>query len=140
MLMIKQIFHTANSAIEKATKVIMEAYKLPKVTEFKGRTDLVTKTDRESERIIIDEILNRFPTHGIIAEESERINSKSEYQWIIDPLDGTTNFVHGYPSFGISIGVMHNNEIICGIIKELPTKHTYSAIREKGAYCNGKRI
>ena len=138
--MIDTIFQTANSAIEKATYVVMEAYNLPKITEYKGKTDLVTKTDRQSENIIISEIQKVFPKHGIIAEESNRINAESEYQWIIDPLDGTTNFVHGYPSFGISIGVMNNDEYICGIVKELPANHTYSAIRGKGASCDGKQI
>ncbi len=138
--MINTIFQTANSAIEKATQIVMEAYNLPKITEYKGRTNLVTKTDRQSEKIIISEIRKVFPKHGIIAEESERINIESEYQWIIDPLDGTTNFVHGYPSFGISIGVLHNDEIICGIVKELPANRTYSAIIRKGAFCDGKQI
>jgi len=138
--MIDTIFQTANYAIEKATQVIIEAYNLPKITEYKGKTDLVTKTDRQSEDIIISEIQKVFPKHGIIAEESNRINAESEYQWIIDPLDGTTNFVHGYPSFGISIGVMHHDEYICGIVKEFPVNHTYSAIKGKGAFCDGKQI
>jgi myo-inositol-1(or 4)-monophosphatase len=138
--MINQIFQTANSAIEKATKIVLEAHNLPKITEYKGKTDLVTKTDRQSEQIIIEEIQNIFPEHGVIAEESGSTNNDSEYQWIIDPLDGTTNFVHGYPPFGISIGVMHNNEYICGIVKELPANHTYSAIKGKGAFCDCKQI
>lgn len=138
--MINTIYHTANSAIEKSAQIVMDAYNLPKITEYKGKTNLVTKTDRQSENIIISEIHKAFPKHGIIAEESERINAESEYQWIIDPLDGTTNFVHGYPSFGISIGILQNDEIICGIVKELPSNCTYSAIKEEGAFCDGKRI
>lgn len=138
--MINTIFQTANSAIDKATHVVMEAYNLPKITEYKGKTNLVTKTDRQSEEIIISEIQKAFPKHGIIAEESERINADSDYQWIIDPLDGTTNFVHSYPAFAISIGILHNNEPICGIIKELPVTKTYSALKGKGAFCDGKQI
>ena len=138
--MTNQIFQTANSAIDKATKIVLEAHNLPKITEYKGKSDLVTKTDRQSEEIIINEIKMIFPDHGIIGEESGSTNNDSEFQWIIDPLDGTTNFVHGYPSFGISIGVMHNDEYICGIVKELPANHTYSAIKGKGAFCDGKPI
>ena len=138
--MINQIFQTANSAIEKASKIVMDAHKLPKITEYKGKTDLVTKTDRQSESVIISEIQKVFPEHGIIAEESDKINVESEYQWIIDPLDGTTNFVHNYPAFGISIGVLYKGQPICGIVKELPANHTYSAIKEKGAFCDGKQI
>ncbi|NHZ85999.1 MAG: inositol monophosphatase [Planctomycetia bacterium] len=138
--MINLIFKTANSAIDKAAQIVMEAYNLPKVVEHKGKTDLVTETDKKSEEIIISEIQKVFPKHGIIAEESKRINADSEYQWIIDPLDGTTNFVHGYPSFGISIGVIHHNEYICGIVKELPVNNTYSAVEGKGAFCDGNPI
>ncbi|MEE8340985.1 MAG: inositol monophosphatase family protein [Candidatus Neomarinimicrobiota bacterium] len=138
--MINSIFQTANNAIEKASQIIMKAYNLPKIIEFKGKTNLVTKTDRQSEEIIIYEIQKTFPKHGIIAEESTRINTESEYQWIIDPLDGTTNFVHGYPSFGISIGVLHNHSYICGIIRELPANKTYSAIKGKGAFCDSQPI
>ncbi len=138
--MINLIFQTANSAIEKAAQIVMEAYNLPKITEYKGKTNLVTKTDRQSEDIIINTIQKVFPEHGILAEESNRINAESEYQWIIDPLDGTTNFVHGYPSFGISIGVLHNDEPILGIIKELPVNKTYSAIKGQGAFCDSKQI
>lgn len=138
--MINAIFQTAESAIEKATQIVLEAYNIPKVTEYKGRTDLVTKTDRQSEAIIISEIQKVFPKHGIIAEESERINTESDYQWIIDPLDGTANFVHDYPTFGISIGILHNNEPICGIIKELPINIIYSVVKGKGAFCNNKQI
>ncbi len=138
--MINSIFQTANTAIEKATQIVIEAYNLPKITEYKGKTDLVTQTDRQSEEIIISEIQKAFPKHGIIAEESGSSNIDSDYQWIIDPLDGTTNFVHGYPSFGISIGVMYHNEYICGIVKELPANRTYSAIKGKGAFCDSKQI
>ena len=138
--MIDKLFQTANSAIDKATKIVMEAHNLPKITEYKGKTDLVTQTDRQSEEIIISTIKNVFPEHRIIAEESGSTNNESEYQWIIDPLDGTTNFVHGYPSFGISIGVMHNDKYICGIVKELPANYTYSAIKGKGCFCDDKQI
>lgn len=138
--MIKQIYHTALSAAEKASEAIMQAHHLPKITEFKGRTDLVTKTDKKSESIIIKEIQKFFPDHNILAEESGAQKKNSDYEWIIDPLDGTTNFVHGYPSFGISIGITYKNQIVCGVVKELPVNNTYSAMRGQGAFCNGKPI
>lgn len=138
--MIEQIHNTALHAIEKASLVVINAYELPKDTEFKGRTDLVTATDKESESILINEIQNVFPKHNILAEESGAKDGNSDYKWIIDPLDGTTNFVHGYPSFGISIGIIYRDEIICGVVKELPTNNTYSAIKGHGAFCNGKSI
>ena len=138
--MINQIYHTALSAIEKASVIVMEAYGLPKIAKYKRKTDPVTETDKKSEEIIINEIQRFFPEHDIIAEESGLIHNNSEYKWVIDPLDGTTNFVHGYPSFGISIGILHNDEIICGVVKELPVNNTYTAIKNKGSFCNGKPI
>lgn len=138
--MLKQIYYTANPAIEKAAEVVMDAHNLPKDPEFKGKTDLVTKTDKQSEAIIIKEIQKFFPEHAILAEESGIKDHNSDYKWIIDPLDGTTNFVHDYPSFGISIGITYMGEIICGIVKELPANNTYHAIKNQGAFCNGKPI
>jgi len=138
--MLKQIYHTALSAADKAAEVIMQSYLLPKITEFKGRTDLVTETDKRSEAIIIEEIQKFFPDHNILAEESGAQQNNSEYEWVIDPLDGTTNFVHGYPSFGVAIGVTCKNDVICGIVKELPANNTYSAVQGEGAFCNGKPI
>jgi len=138
--MIKQIYQTAQTAIEKAARIVLEAHNHPKVAEFKGKTDLVTETDRKSEEIIIKEIQKYFPEHDILAEESGIVNNNSDYKWIIDPLDGTTNFVHGYPSFGISIGILHKDEIICGIVKELSANNTYSALKGNGAFCNEKLI
>ncbi len=138
--MVNKIYITALSAIEKASAVVLKAHELPKNTEFKGRIDLVTATDKESESIIINEIQKVFPDHDILAEESGAKSNQSNYKWIIDPLDGTTNFVHGYPSFGISIGVAHKDKLICGIVKELPVDNLYSAIEGQGAFCNGEPI
>ena len=134
------IYSTALTAIEKASEVVLKAHKLPKSTKYKGRTDLVTATDKESESIIINEIQKVFPEHDILAEESGAKSNQSDHKWIIDPLDGTTNFVHGYPSFGISIGVTYKDELICGIVKELPADNTYYAISGEGAFCNGEPI
>ena len=81
-----------------------------------------------------------FPKHGILAEESGCSLSESEYQWIIDPLDGTTNFIHDYPSFGVSIGIMKNKDPIVACVVELPARNIYTAIKGQGAFCNNKTI
>ena len=74
--------------------------------DYKGTTDLVTNIDREVENLIIEKINSHFPDHTILAEESGLNQKTPEYLWVIDPLDGTTNFVHGYTSFGVSIGLL----------------------------------
>jgi myo-inositol-1(or 4)-monophosphatase len=129
--------NTALDAAKKAAAVIMDAALQPKNVEFKSRTDLVTDTDRNSEKIIKSIIESEFPDHGILAEESGLTSQYEDFLWIIDPLDGTTNFVHGFPSFGVSIGLVYNNNPIVGVVIELPANNVYTAIRDKGSFCNG---
>jgi len=130
----------AVSAAEKAAEIILTALKTPRVADFKGKTDLVTKTDRDADQIIRELIRAEFPDHGILAEESGSSLPHADFQWIIDPLDGTTNFVHGFPSFAVSIALHYKNEPMIGCIIELPVKHVYTAIKDQGAFCNGEKI
>ena len=102
--------------------------------------DLVTEVDQESERRIIRFIKERYPDHAILAEESGSHESDSEYTWIIDPVDGTTNYAHGYPMFCIAIGLQHKEENILGTIHLPFFQEFYWAIKGEGAYCNEKRI
>jgi myo-inositol-1(or 4)-monophosphatase len=138
--MIDIIKLTAIKAVVNASRLIMDSYNQPKKVSYKGSTDLVTDTDHASERLIINTIQSKFPDHGIVAEESGSIHSSSAYTWIIDPLDGTTNFVHRYPSFGVSIGVLYESMPIVGVVGELPSQNLYVAVRDEGAVCNGKII
>jgi len=108
--------------------------------DYKGTTDLVTNIDREVESIIIEKINSHFPDHTILAEESGLNQKAPDYLWVIDPLDGTTNFVHGYPSFGVSIGLLIKGIPSLGVVMELPSKNLYSAYKGNGAYKNGKPI
>ena len=101
-----------------ASHIIMDALDKPRVADHKGKTDLVTKTDHVSENTIKSIIRSSFPDHSFLAEESGQDSSKSDYLWIIDPLDGTTNFVHGYPSFGVSIGLFHRNKPVIGVVMD----------------------
>ena len=93
----------AVDAANASGKHILDALNQPRMVAHKGRTDLVTETDTLSEGTIIEHITDAFPSHSILAEESGQRDSDSDFLWVIDPLDGTTNFVHGYPSFGESI-------------------------------------
>ncbi|MEE9189624.1 MAG: inositol monophosphatase family protein [Candidatus Neomarinimicrobiota bacterium] len=131
---------TAVKAVVNASRLIMDAYNQPRKISYKGSTDLVTDTDHASERLIINTIQSKFPDHGILAEESGAIHSSSPYSWIIDPLDGTTNFVHRYPSFGVSVGVLYKGLPIVGVVGELPSQNLYVAVKDEGAVCNGEKI
>lgn len=103
--------------------------------------NLVTEIDRKSEEIIISTIRRHYPSHGILAEEGGgRRNGSSPYKWIIDPLDGTTNFTHGLPVYCISIAVEFNGEVIVGVIYDPNLDELFTAEKGRGAYLNGKRI
>ena len=109
--------------------------------EFKtNESDLVTEVDKNSEKIIIDFVKRKYPLHGVIAEEGEGLSSKSEFNWVIDPLDGTVNFAHGFPMFAVSIGVQKKGETIFGVVYDIMQDVIYSAELGKGAYENGQRI
>ncbi|HLX11358.1 MAG TPA: inositol monophosphatase family protein [Bacteroidota bacterium] len=101
--------------------------------------NLVTEIDKESERIIIEMIRKNFPDHAILAEEGGLGSAvPSAYKWIIDPLDGTTNYTHGFPVFCVSIGIEHNGVMEHGVIYDPNFDELFTATRGKGAFVNGK--
>ena len=108
--------------------------------ELKGEHDLVTETDRASERLIFDRLHRRYPTHAIAAEEGSEAAGSSEYRWHIDPLDGTTNFAHGFPFFNVSIGLEKAGESIAGVIVDPMRNEIFTAEAGAGAYLNFRRI
>lgn len=109
--------------------------------EFKtNESDLVTEVDKASEKIIVDFIRKKYPSHGIITEEGEGLTSRSEYNWVVDPLDGTVNFAHGLPIFAVSIGVQKNDEIIAGVVYDIMQNVIYLAELNNGAYENERKI
>ena len=136
----KHILDVATEAAKTAANIVMDALPSPKIADNKGRTDLVTDIDLRSEQIIKSIIREQFPDHGIIAEESGKELVESDYCWFIDPLDGTTNFVHGYPSFGISIGLFYKNKPRVGVVIEMPAMNLYTATSGNGSFCNNKPI
>ena len=104
----KELISFAEKTALSAGNIIMDSIDKIKV-DYKGKTDLITNIDLDSEKSIINNILYSYPNHNILSEERGSINHKSDYVWVVDPLDGTTNFVHGYPSFGVSIGLLYKN-------------------------------
>ena len=109
-------------------------------TKFGQETNLVTEIDKGSEEIIIGMIRKKYPDHDILAEESGSHNLKSDYRWIIDPLDGTLNFTHGVPLYSVSIAVEHAGEIIAGVVYEPNLGELFTAEKGRGAFLNDKPI
>lgn len=108
--------------------------------EFKGAVDIVTEIDRKSEELIMAAIGKTFPGHGILTEESPEVKQDSPYKWIIDPLDGTTNYSHGFPFFCVSIGFEEAGEVIFGAVYDPMLDELYTAEKGIGAALNGKKI
>ena len=113
-----------------------------KQVEFKGRANLVTVADKEAEALIINRIRERYPNHSILAEESGALGSSDgrEGKWIIDPLDGTTNFAHQYPFFAVSIGFEQADEVLCGAVYDPWRGEMFSGGRGLGSFLNGERL
>ena len=109
--------------------------------EYKGDVDLVTAADRASEKLIADRLHARWPQHGIVGEEGTRTDTNAEFRWYVDPLDGTTNFAHGYPVFCVSVALARrDDEIEVGVLYD-PTRHElFAAERGRGATLNGNPI
>jgi Archaeal fructose-1,6-bisphosphatase and related enzymes of inositol monophosphatase family len=108
--------------------------------ERKPDRSLVTHLDKEAERIIINRIRQKFPGHGIIGEESGHNGSENDYIWIIDPLDGTHNFIRNINMFGVSIGIVHRGSFVAGVVYLPAFEEIYQAEQGGGAYKNGQRI
>jgi myo-inositol-1(or 4)-monophosphatase len=108
--------------------------------EMKGDKDLVTEVDKESERMIVEHLLSRFPGHDVVAEESVYPQSGSPFRWIIDPVDGTTNYAHGYPWFCTSIALELEGELVAGVIYNPVYDELFTATKGGGASLNGRRL
>ena len=107
---------------------------------YKGEINLVTEADKMAEDLIIAAINNSFPDHGILSEESPAQNSQAKLRWIIDPLDGTTNYAHGYPVFCVSIALENEGVIVLGVIYDPLREDMFVAVRGMGTYLNGKKL
>lgn len=116
-----------------------ENFDLSKV-EHKGRHDMVSYVDRESEKTIVKGLRDVVPEAGFITEEGTALDKGELYKWVIDPLDGTTNFLHRLPPYSVSIALMRGNELLVGVVYEVTKDECFYAWKGGGAYCNGKKI
>jgi len=124
----------------EAGALLMDYFHRRVSVEYKGEADLVTEADRESESLIRDRIRNFWPSHDILGEEQGLVDTGSEYRWYVDPLDGTTNFAHGFPVFSVSMALEHRGKRIAGVIYDPTRNELFSAEQGGGAYLNGKKI
>lgn len=126
---------------KEAGELIRNAFGKAHSIEFKtNELNLVTETDKASEKLITDFIRKKYPSHGILAEEGSEANRSAEYLWVIDPLDGTTNFAHGLPIFSVSIGLQKNGETIAGVVYDVMRDIVYSTKKNNGSFENGRRL
>jgi myo-inositol-1(or 4)-monophosphatase len=132
---------TAIQAALKASEILIKGFRNTKTIKKKeGKHNLVTEYDLLSEKIIISFIKERFPDHGILSEEEGQLKKKDDFEWIIDPLDGTVNFAHSIPVFAISLALKNKNDIICGVTYNPLMNELFVAEKGKGAYLNGNKL
>ncbi len=129
-------------ACRKASKTLIRDFgEIEKLqVSLKGPGDFVTVSDKKVEKILIEELQKARPNYSILSEEIGEINNDISFKWIIDPIDGTANFLHGIPHFAISVGLEHNKEIICGIIYDPIKDEMFAAEKGEGSYLNNQRM
>ena len=110
------------------------------VVKAKRANDFVTQVDRAAEEAIIEIVRKAYPDHGFVAEESGATGEQAEYRWIIDPLDGTTNFIHGFPQYGVSIGIEHRGALAHAVVYDPARNELFTASKGRGAFLNDRRV
>ncbi len=124
----------------EAGALLMDFFHRRVKVEYKGDVDLVTEADRASEALITRRIRERWPGHNIMGEEGTRTEQGSEYRWYVDPLDGTTNFAHGFPVFCVSLALEHNDERVSAVVFDPTRNEMFTAEKGGGAFLNGQPI
>ena len=132
--------HVAIEAAHAGSLALLEHFRKPLDIRTKGVANYVTQADLAAETAVVQTILDAFPSHAILSEESHSDRADAEHSWIIDPLDGTNNFIHGMPHFAVSIGYYQNGEGILGIVTSPATGDWFVAARGEGAWFNGQPI
>ncbi|MGM0440703.1 MAG: inositol monophosphatase family protein [Chlamydiota bacterium] len=131
----------ALEAARAAGEVLREHWgKLSDIREKGIPGDLVTEADKHSEKTIIEILERRYPSYGIMAEESGAHHGEADFLWVVDPLDGTTNYAHSYPMVSVSIALLHQGEPILGVVYNPIVGELFHALKGQGAYCNGKKL
>jgi myo-inositol-1(or 4)-monophosphatase len=137
MLNIDECAELGETVAREAGRILFEHYRTDFAVEHKGTVNLVTEVDLAAEEWIVSRIRKAFPSHSILAEEKHRDAPAGDVCWVIDPLDGTTNYAHGYPAFSVSIGLEVSGELQWGAVFDPVRGELYTARRGGGAFCNG---
>jgi len=124
----------------EAGALLMDYFRRRVAVEYKGEADLVTAADRASETLIRERIRALWPSHDILGEEEGLIDTGSDYRWYVDPLDGTTNFAHGFPVFCVSLGLEYQGKMIAGVVYDPTRDEMFTAEAGMGAFLNQQRI
>ncbi len=142
LAMSENYLEVAIETAQEAGRILCEEFDRPLQISYKGDVDLVTQADRRSEGAIVARLSKYFPEHAVAAEEGtgHESASASEFRWHVDPLDGTTNFAHGYPCFSVSIALARRDTVIAGVVFNPFYKELFAAARGRGATLNGKPI
>jgi len=130
----------AVKAAQSAGDILKRYYGQSYEISIKENAGIVTQADKEAEAKVISIIRETYPKHSILAEESGLKDQSSEFRWVIDPLDGTTNFAHQIPFFCVSIGLVYNQELIVAAVYDPTRNDLYTAQKNGGAYCNGQKL
>jgi myo-inositol-1(or 4)-monophosphatase len=124
----------------EAGDLLLQHFRQPLEITYKRRSDLLTEVDQKSEALIVERLQSCFPGHAIVAEEGSGQKTDSDYCWYVDPLDGTTNFAHGFPVFSVSLGLAYRGEVVAGVVFDPTRQELFTAERGAGAFLNGARL
>src|SRR5258706_8482903 len=130
----------AIEAAREAGEILLQEFDRPVKISYKGEVDIVTQADKRSEQALVRGLPPHFPKHAIVAEEGGGSERESPFRWHVDPLDGTTNFAHGYPVFAVSIGLEEEGELVVGVVYNPVSRELFTAVKGEGAYLNQKKI
>jgi myo-inositol-1(or 4)-monophosphatase len=133
-------FEVAVAAAKAAGEVLRSGFGQRQEVRYKGEVDLVTEADEKAEQKIKATLQEAFPAYEILTEESGRLPGQGDYRWIVDPLDGTTNYAHGLPLFSVSVALERAGEVVLGVVHDPMAQETYAAERGNGATLNGRLI
>jgi len=134
---VKEYMVVARQAALLAGRLLRDNLGGKRTIAFKGDINLVTEMDTRAERVVVETLLQAFPDHGILAEEEATRENGSPFRWIIDPLDGTTNYAHGYPCFSVSLALESDGEVVVGVVYDPMRDELFSAGKGQGAHLNG---
>ncbi len=141
----KEFLDVAVETAREAGAILLAEFDRPQKIGYKGEVDLVTEADRRSEQVVVARLRSHFPKHAVVAEEGGGYDpaaggAPSRYCWYVDPLDGTTNFAHGYPCFAVSIGLAEGDELLAGVVYNPINGELFTAAKGEGAFLNHRKI